>query len=171
MDLQDEEGGEIVDKLIEVKRILNHVRNDTEFQPHEFILDDLEVDWLIEEIERLRIVEQAYESWKKSIMMGPAPIAIPSFFTSDWYKSQKEQKRTEKDIADSLFISCGTLNKWKKKSGWEVGNGRKCAGRKRNPDVSIMKALRTKGLTYVQIGEAFSLTAQAVEYNIKKVGC
>ena len=36
-------------ELEEVKRVLHHVRNDTEFQPHEFLIDDLKVDWLIEQ--------------------------------------------------------------------------------------------------------------------------
>jgi uncharacterized protein YjcR len=104
-------------------------------------------------------------------MMGPAPIAIPSFFTADWYKSQKEQHIPDLELADNLMISPMTLHKWKQKVGWVSGNGRKYLGRNPNPNIERMKELRTKGLTYVQIGKLFSLSAQAVAYNVKKVGC
>lgn len=102
-------------------------------------------------------------------MMGAAPIAIPSFFTAEWYEQQKEQRISDIELAENLLISIMTLHKWKQKVGWVSGNGRKYVGRKQNPNTERMKELRTKGLTYVQIGKLFSLSAQAVAYNVKKV--
>lgn len=42
-------------ELSETKQVLEHVRKDKEFKSHIFILDDVNIDWLIEQVE---IVEQ-----------------------------------------------------------------------------------------------------------------
>jgi DNA-binding CsgD family transcriptional regulator len=101
-------------------------------------------------------------------MKGPEPIAIPEYVTIEWYRQQKELGRTDKEIADSLFISYMTFHKWKQKIGWNFGEGLRYVGRKRIPHTEEMKRLRSLGYTYSQIAEIFEVSEPTVERHIKR---
>jgi uncharacterized protein YjcR len=101
-------------------------------------------------------------------MKGPAPVEIPHFFTVEWYREQKELKRTDKEIANTLLISIPLLAKWKKKIGWEPGKiFSKMCGRKRSLDPIQIRSLKEQGLSYVAIAEQMNVTPQAIFYWVK----
>jgi hypothetical protein len=93
---------------------------------------------------------------------GPAPIPIPDSFTLEWYTEQKELEVTDRSIADSLFISYGTLHNWKQRVGWVSGHGSKYCGRKPHIDKQRVIELRAKGLTLTEIAEVLECSERSV---------
>jgi DNA-binding CsgD family transcriptional regulator len=101
-------------------------------------------------------------------MKGPVPIEIPEFFTVQWYRSQKECKKTDKEIANELFISIPSLAKWKKKIGWEPDKLYKLmCGRKRSLDPLQIRRMKEQGLSNYAIAEQLDVSIQAIHYWVK----
>lgn len=102
-------------------------------------------------------------------MKGPAPVEMPSFFTVEWYKTQKNSfKKTDKEIANELFISVWMLFKWKKQIGWEPHQIYKLMnGRKPKLNQDEIKRLKDEGLSTKDIANHFDVTIQAVHYWLK----
>jgi transposase len=104
------------------------------------------------------------------MMKGPSPIEIPSFFTVEWYRVQKESKKTDPEIANELFISLPLLNKWKKKIGWETEKIYKLmCGRKKSLDPFEIKRLKEQGLSNTEIAKHYGVTAPAIWYSLKRM--
>jgi len=101
-------------------------------------------------------------------MKGPAPIPVPDTFTLDWYTKQKELQVTDRMIADSLYISYGTLHNWKQKIGWISGTGSKYCGRKRFIDRQRVKELRENGLQHKEIAEIIGCSERSVGAILQK---
>jgi DNA-binding CsgD family transcriptional regulator len=100
--------------------------------------------------------------------MGPSPIEIPEYFTIQWYRNQKECKKTDKEIANELLISIPLLAKWKKNIGWETNKIYKLmCGRKRILNPYEIQKLKDEGLSNVEIAERFDVTTQALWYCLK----
>lgn len=98
-------------------------------------------------------------------MKGPAPIEMPNHFTLEWYKAQKELKKTDKMIAKELVISTALLSKWKRKIGWETGKiFRLINGRPRTLDPVQIIALKEQGLSGYAIAKKLNVSAQAIHY-------
>jgi hypothetical protein len=95
-------------------------------------------------------------------MKGPAPIPMPDSFTLDWYTHQKELEVTDRSIADSLYISYGTLHNWKQKVGWIFGTGSKYCGRKPFIDKQKVLELRANGLTCREIADIIGCSEKSV---------
>lgn len=93
---------------------------------------------------------------------GPAPIPIPDSFTLEWYTQQKESEISDRSIADSLYISYGTLHNWKQKIGWVSGNGSKYCGRKPFINKQRVIELRATGLTYRDIADIIGCSERSV---------
>jgi hypothetical protein len=100
---------------------------------------------------------------------GPAPIPIPDIFTLEWYIQQKESEITDRDIADSLYISYGTLHNWKQRIGWISGNGSKYCGRKSFIDKQRMMELYADGLNYYEIAEVLECSRETIAKYIQKM--
>lgn len=99
---------------------------------------------------------------------GPAPIPMPDSFTLDWYTQQKELEVTDRSIADSLYISYGTLHNWKQKVGWISGMGSKYCGRKPFIDKQKVIELRAKGLSNKEIAEIIGCSDRSITEVISK---
>jgi hypothetical protein len=97
-------------------------------------------------------------------MKGPVPIPIPDDFTLDWYAQQKELRIPDRNIADTLYISYGTLHNWKQKVGWISGHGSKYCGRKPHIDKQRVIELRATGLTYSEIAEIIGCSERSINY-------
>jgi uncharacterized protein YjcR len=103
-------------------------------------------------------------------MKGPSPIEIPSFFTVEWYRVQKELRKTDPEIANELFISLPLLAKWKKKIGWEPEQIYKLmCGRKKKLDSYEIRRLKEQGLSNKEIAKRFGVTASAIWYSLNKI--
>jgi hypothetical protein len=102
-------------------------------------------------------------------MKGPAPIEIPSFFTVEWYRVQKESKKTDPEIANDLLISVPLLAKWKKQIGWKTEQiyGLMC-GRKSKLNPSEITRLKEQGWSNKEIATYFKVTPSAVWYSLKR---
>lgn len=98
-------------------------------------------------------------------MRGPAPIEIPSHFTVEWYKEQKDLKKTDKMIAKELVISTALLSIWKRKIGWKTGRIFSVMnGRPRTLDPVQIIALKEQGLSGYAIAKQLNVSAQAIHY-------
>jgi hypothetical protein len=100
---------------------------------------------------------------------GPAPIPIPDTFTLEWYIQQKESEIPDRDIAESLYISYGTLHNWKQRIGWVSGTGSKYCGRKPFIDKQRMMELHAEGLTYLEISEVLGCSDETTAKYIRKM--
>jgi hypothetical protein len=102
--------------------------------------------------------------------MGPEPIKIPDYFTVSYYRSLKEQNKTDQMIADELLISKPTLNNWKRKIGYVPFTSKKIAGRKPTVDPGIIAEKRKRGMKYTEIADEVGLSVRAVQYALEKLG-
>ncbi|MBO0961992.1 hypothetical protein J1P26_20000 [Neobacillus sp. MM2021_6] len=99
-------------------------------------------------------------------MKGPEPLPIPNHFTVDWYREQKELRKTDHEIAASFFISYALLQKWKRKIGWDFDS--KYSGRRLNPHTEKMKELNEQGYKPGEIATMFSVTRETVKNHLKR---
>jgi hypothetical protein len=99
---------------------------------------------------------------------GPAPIPMPDSFALDWYTQQKELEVTDRSIADSLYISYGTLHNWKQKVGWISGTGSKYCGRKPFIDKQQVIELRAKGLSNKEIADIIGCSDRSITEVLSK---
>ncbi len=101
--------------------------------------------------------------------MGPEPIAIPDFFTVEWYSQQKAEQKTDAELADELYISYATFAKWKKQVGWKPGMGRKYNGRKRLPITDRILQLTSERVTQKEIAMLLGITDGTVRNHLRRV--
>ncbi|MEH7255076.1 hypothetical protein V7111_23475 [Neobacillus niacini] len=104
------------------------------------------------------------------ITKGPAPIPIPDEFTIEWYTQQKEAGVSDRNIAESFYISYGTLHNWKQKIGWISGTGSKYCGRKGFIDKEHMKELYIKGFDFDAIAGVLGCSHQTAQKYLKRMG-
>lgn len=101
------------------------------------------------------------------MMAGAKMIPMPDYFNLEWYVEQKELNIPDKQIAQSLFISHGTLQNWKLRIGWSLGDGWKYIGRRVTIPTKQIKDLRKEGYSYRKIADILEISESSVKRHLK----
>lgn len=97
------------------------------------------------------------------------PYEIPSYFTVEFYRSQKELGKTDLMIAAEMHYSLPLIAKWKRQIGWKKGMGAMYAGRRPELDRTKIEELYRQGMRTCEIAKEFGVNYQNIVYHIRKL--
>lgn len=95
-------------------------------------------------------------------------IPLPDFFTREWYEEQKYDGKTNREIAEELYISRGTMEQWIRELGYRGGDWTHLNGRRYKVDPKRVKRLSEEGVKPVVIAKALKVTPATVYSILKK---
>lgn len=106
----------INERLQEIERVLNHVKNDSEFQPHVFLVDDLDVQWMHDTIKQLQEENEKKEKRYQELVdysenMNLAKTTKERFDEIEKNEMRKRIEQLESENAEELQNEIDRLNK------------------------------------------------------------